>query len=85
MPLNALLIILTLPAFLAALFVFEFLDVHIIRADYFYVTPGIIVIAVYFILQTLFSVLNNNYYIPKLKKAASELPRIGIQIIGRKQ
>ena len=42
-------------------------------------------IGLYFLLQSLFSIINNNYYIPKLKKEAkyAQMPVVSIQVIGR--
>ena len=46
---------------------------------------SLILIALFFILQSVFGIINNNYYIPKLKKEAkyAQMPVVSIQVIGR--
>lgn len=41
-----------------------------------------LIICIYTIIQQFFSILNNNYLIPKLIKKAKKIPLTNIQVVG---
>ena len=80
---NALGIIILVPGFIVLLFYGSFLGITFVEGSYVKLKLSLLLIAVYFIIQSVLAIVNNNYYIPKLKKGVKNLPRVGIQVIGR--
>lgn len=83
--LNGILMVLIVPPFIGLLMYGSFQGFKFVRADYFTLSLSLILIALYFILQSVFAMINNHYYIPKVKKSAQRLPEIAIQVIGRNE
>lgn len=71
--------------FIFIMFFTTFYHVTIKNFDYFTLSVSIILITLYYIAQSILAIINDNYYIPKLKRNTNRLPIVGIQIIGRNE
>lgn len=80
--LNAFVTILIVIAFIGFLFYNNFSPVSIHKWDFYSMGLSFILIGLFYAVQYVLALINNLYYIPKLKKKADRLPFIGIQMIG---
>ncbi len=68
--------------FVFIIFFTTFYKLPIRKWEYFTLNYTFIIIGLYYLLQSLFAIINNHCYIPSLKKNADFLPKVAIQIIG---
>ena len=64
------------------IFFTTFYKMPIRKWEYFTLNYTFIIIGLYYLLQSLFAIINNRCFIPSLKKKADYLPKVAIQIIG---
>ena len=83
--LNGIIIVLIIPAFIGFLFYGSFVKIKLFGNDYLQVNLSLIIIAAYFLLQSILAIINNAHFIPKMKSKCSQLPEVSIQIIGRRE
>lgn len=79
---NAIASFLLAGGFIFIIFFTTFYKLPIRKWEYFTLNYTFIVIGLYYLLQSLFGIINNRIYIPRLKKRAHNLPTVAIQIIG---
>lgn len=79
---NAIASILLAGGFIFIIFFTTFYKLPIRKSEYFTLNYTFIVIGLFYLLQSVFGIINNRIYIPRLKKRATNLPIVAIQIIG---
>lgn len=82
---NGLLIFIGGIGFIFIMFFTTFYHVIIKNFEYLTLSISIILITLYYIAQSILAIINDSYYIPKLKRNANRLPFVGIQIVGRNE
>ena len=82
---NAIITLIVIPGFLFLLFFGAFKKITLAKEKYFVLNLSLLVIAFMFLLQSIFAIINNNWWIPRMKEKSKNLPKIGIQLIGRKE
>ena len=68
--------------FVFMIFFTTFYKLPIQKWEYFTLNYTFIIIGLYYLLQSLFAIINYRCFIPSLKKRADYLPMVAIQIIG---
>lgn len=82
---NGLLIFIGGIGFIFIMFFTTFYHVIIKNFEYLTLSISIILITLYYIAQSILAIINDSYYIPKLKRNANRLPFVGIQIVGKNE
>ena len=80
---NGLMIILVVPGFIGVLFVGVFVKLPFVKLSFVTLNWSMLAFVMYCLIMVALAVYNNRFKIPGLKKMASALPTVGIQIIGR--
>ncbi len=75
---NAIASIILAGGFVFIIFFTTFYKLPIQKWQYFTLNYTFIVIGLYYLLQSLFGIINNRIYIPRLKKKATNLPMVAI-------
>ena len=81
--LNGIGIVVIVPSFVGLLLYGSFVGIKLVEGSYVQLSLSLILIGLYFLSQSLLAIVNNNYFIPKLKSSKKNLPEMGIHIIGR--
>lgn len=79
---NSVIVLLIIGGFVGYFFYYNFVPLMIYQKDYFALGYSFIFIGLFFAVHYLLALINNVYYIPKIKKKADHLPFIGLQMIG---
>lgn len=80
---NGLLNTVVAVAFIFIMFFTTFYKINVKAWEYFALSISLILMILFYIMQSAMAIVNDKYYIPKLKKDVKRLPKVGLQIIGR--